>query len=375
MAKDYYAVLGVNRQATEAEIKQAFRKLAHEHHPDKTGGNADKFKELNEAYQVLSNKDKRAQYDQFGRTFEGGAAGGPGFGGFSWQDMGGRGGNPFGGFSDAAGGAAFDFGDLGDVLGDMFGFRTEARSRGDMRERGRDVEVVVPISFLESFTGAEKQISLRTSAACATCRGSGAEPGAAVTTCTACRGTGVVTSTRTSFLGSFNAQTTCTSCNGRGSKADKVCRECRGQTVTSETTQLKVSIPAGIDESTTLRLTGKGNVGRFGGLAGDVYVRVTVASDLFFKREGSDLKSREEALLSILARGGTIQARTPTGFVAVKIPAGTPSGKSFVLKGRGFEKLHGRGRGDHIIAVHTKVPDRLNSKQRKLLEEFENSLI
>lgn len=373
MAKDYYATLGVGKSATDAEIKTAFRKLAHEHHPDKTGGSADKFKEINEAYQVLGNKDKRAQYDQFGSAFEGGGAGAPG-GGFSWQDMY-QGGSPFGGFGGAANGQQFDFGDLGDVIGDMFGFNTgAARARNGGGQRGQDMEVVIPITFLESYMGAEKEVTIRADVTCHTCQGSGGDPGANVATCSQCQGSGVVTTTRSTFLGAFATQAVCPTCNGRGSKPDKVCSACKGKTTETQELKIRVSIPGGIDETTTLRLSGKGAAGRYRAPAGDLYVRVTITSDPAFQREGADIKSREEVPLSILIAGGTLQARTPTGLVKVKIPSHTSSGKVFALRGKGFEKLRGRGRGDHLITVHARVPERITSKQRKLLEEFENSL-
>ncbi len=366
MAKDYYSILGVPRTASEVDIKNAFRRLAHEHHPDK-GGSEPKFKEINEAYQVLGNKDRRHQYDQFGTAFDQRA----GASGFAWQDI--NQGSPFGGFGDFGTAQQFDFGDLGDVLGDMFGFGTARTARGRRAVQGNDVETTLSLSFDESYFGTEKELNLSLQIACDVCRGSGNDPSAKISTCSQCRGTGTMTATRTSFIGSIRTQIACAHCNGTGKRADKKCTGCGGATVRNKRVSLHVKIPAGIDDSRTIRLTGKGEAGLFGGPAGDLYVRVRVGEHPLFTRDGYHIKSKEEVPLSILIAGGTIAAATPTGPVKLKIPGHTKSGTSFILRNKGFEKLTGRGRGDQYVTVHVAVPTKLTSNQRKLLADFEAS--
>ncbi|MBI4128856.1 MAG: molecular chaperone DnaJ [Parcubacteria group bacterium] len=369
MSKDYYAILGVPRSASETEIKSAFRKLAHEYHPDK-GGSETKFKEINEAYQVLSNREKRRTYDQFGATSEQG--GGQPFGGFSWKDMGA--GNQFGGFGDFTQAQQFDFGDLGDILGDMFGVGRERTSPRARQRRGNDIETTVAISFDESYFGAEKEISLNAAHPCDACRGTGHDPDATVTTCNTCKGSGVVSTVRTSFIGSIQTQAVCRQCEGTGKRVSKKCSACRGASLRNRQTTIGIKIPAGIDESRTIRLTGKGEAGAFGGSSGDLYLHVHIGTHPLFTRHDYDIKSSEEVPLSILISGGSVSVHTPTGPVQLKIPAHTKSGTNFILRDKGFEKLTGRGRGNQIVTVHTAVPSHLTPKQRKKLLEFEESL-
>lgn len=367
MAKDYYQVLGVTRTASDAEIKKAFRKLAHEHHPDKAHGNEQKFKELNEAYQVLSNPEKRKRYDQFGAGFE--QAGGSG--GFSWQSTGG---NPFGGFENFGQNAQFDFGDLGDILGGMFGFEQRSGGRGSRVRRGNDIETTITISFEDSYFGIEKEIELPMHLTCEHCSGSGNEPGAKVTTCTTCKGSGHITQVRNTMLGAMQTQTLCSVCEGVGSRADKKCTSCKGATLLRANQRIKVGIPAGIDATKSIRLAGKGEAGPHKGPRGDLYIKLRITDHPHFTRDGYDVRSTERVPYSILVNGGSVNVATPSGEVKLKIPTATESGKTFILKDKGFERLSGRGRGDQLVTVQAYVPRNLNSEQKKLLDAFEKAL-
>ena len=368
MAKDYYAILGVDRTATEADIKKAFRKLAHEHHPDKGNGGDAKFKEANEAYQVLGNKEKRKQYDQFGANFDQAGAQG-----FSWQDFS-RGANPNSGFGNFSQGQQYDFGDLGDVLGDMFGFGGQRTRGGSRAVRGNDVETTVSISFDDAYNGAEKKINLSIIATCDTCSGSGNDPSATVVTCTHCNGSGTITAVKNTFLGAIRTQASCSHCNGTGKHADKKCTACDGATVKNKRSTFSINIPAGIDEEKAIRLSGKGEAGMRGGPSGDLYVHVKIDDHPLFKRDSYNIQNRENLPLSMLISGGTAQVETPTGKAKLKIPAHTASGTKFILRNKGFERLAGRGRGDQEVTVHASVPGKLTAKQKALLEEFEKSL-
>lgn len=362
MAKDYYKVLGVERGASETEIKQAFRKLAHQYHPDKNSGNDVKFKEINEAYQILGNKEKRQRYDQFGSTADS-AASGFGGGGFNWQDIGGN----FGGNSGPAG---VDFDDLGDILGGVFNFG--GRGQRSSVSRGRDVETTIKISFRDAYFGAERQLELYMNGTCDHCHGKGAEPGSSMIKCKTCNGSGRVITNQRTFFGTFQAQSICQACQGRGDKAEKVCGVCKGYRVQKKYHQLKIKIPAGIDESRTIRLSGKGEASPDSGTPGDLYLHVIVEKDAKFERQGNNVLSQTEVPLSILISGGTVDVPTVDSQVRLKIPSQTKSGKTFVLNGKGFERLDGRGRGDQLVTVHAQVPRRLTAKQRRLLEEFES---
>lgn len=367
MSKDYYQTLGVSKTSTQDEIKKAFRKQAHLHHPDKSGGNAEKFKEINEAYQVLGNPEKRKKFDQFGSGFENAGAGG--FGGFSggpfnWQDFAGQGGQ--------YGNVNFDMGDLGDIFGDFFGRakRDGGGGRTRRQSKGADLETEITISFEESVFGTEKVLSLRKQSVCGYCRGNGAEHGTKIETCKTCGGSGQVTVLRQTFLGSFRSTEICSDCGGEGKKAEKECRECRGQGVVSKNEQIKVKIPAGIAGGETLKLSGQGEAGLKGSRSGDLFIRVRVLPSAEFKREGDNLHLKNKIQFSIAALGGKISVKTLDGEVVLKIPSGTPSGRQFIIKDKGVPKLRGRGRGDLIVEVIVEVPDNLNRAQKKLIEEL-----
>ena len=362
MPKDYYSILGVSKGANADEIKSAFRKKAHEHHPDK-GGNAEKFKELNEAYQVLGNAEKRQRYDQFGSAafnqggYGGGASayGGQGFSGFQNGNM------------------NFDFEDLGDMFGgfgDIFGFGG-GRSGAKKQSRGRDLEMRVSLDFLEAAFGLEKELSFAKNVVCNKCHGNGAEPGAKIDNCTTCGGSGRITGVQRTILGNIQTQSACPSCGGEGKIYSQPCSKCEGSGVHHETVKLKVRIPAGINDGESIRLSGQGEAGRKGAPAGDLYLRVRVSEHKTFRREGYDIKTEEIISIKQAILGDKIEIETIHGPIRLKIPEGTQSGTIFKLKEKGINKLHNRGLGDQYVKVIVNIPARLNKKQKQLLEDLE----
>ena len=360
MSKDYYNILGVDKSASQDEIKAAFRKKAHEHHPDK-GGDAEKFKELNEAHQVLGNPDKRQQYDRFGSAFQNGQAGGAG--GF---------GGGFGGFQ---GGQGFDFEDLGDMFGgfgDIFGFGGGS-SRGSARKnaRGRDLEMKVSLDFLEAAFGAEKELNFSKNIICDHCHGNGAEPGAKVETCSNCRGTGQVSRVQRTILGNIQTQSACPHCDGEGKTYSQKCTKCGGSGVFHDHVSFKVKIPAGINDGESIRLSGQGEAGQKGAPAGDLYLRVSVKNHKHFVREGYDIRTEETVSVKQAILGDKIDVETIHGPVKLKIPEGTQSGTVFKLKEKGVIKLHNRGVGDQFIRVIVEIPKTLSKKQKQLLEDLD----
>ncbi len=357
MAKDYYKILGVNRSASGDEIKAAFRKLAHEHHPDKAGGNADKFKEALEAYQVLSNTEKRKQYDQFGTTFE--QAGAPGFGGF---------GQGFQGFDFNSFGAEFP--DLSDILGELFGGRG-TRTATRRRSRGRDIEKDIELTFVEAVFGTTKTVELYSHTPCGRCEGTGAEPGTKVANCPRCGGGGQIRVAQRTVFGTFEALTACDACHGAGKKPSEDCIRCRGTGVTRELRKLEVKIPAGAEDGGMVRVHGEGEAAAYGGGAGDLYLRIRVTPDPRFERHGQDIFSRVPVKFTAATLGGKVAVDTVDGPVELKIPAGTQSGALFRLRGKGVPYTRRAGRGDHIVEVTIEVPVKLSRKQKKLLEEFD----
>ncbi len=360
MSKDYYSILGVSKNASEEEIKKAFRKEAHKHHPDKSSGDEAKFKELNEAYQVLGNKERRARYDQFGSNFESGQAGG------------GQQAN-WGGFNGSQG-FNINMDDLGDIFGgfgDMFGFGG-GRGRTQRQSRGGDIEVRLEISFLEAVFGSEKVIRLSKSATCTHCQGNGAEPGSKIETCPTCQGRGSVTQMQRTILGQMQMQTVCPTCQGEGKKITTPCKVCSGRGVVKESTELKIKVPAGIDNGESIRLTGQGEAGEKGAPAGDLYVHMSVQTDSRFKRVGTSVYSEAHISFPQAALGTSIDIQTVDGEVTLKIPSGTQSGKVFMLRGKGIPSLRGKGRGDHHVEVIVDTPTHLSRKQKQVLEEFDS---
>ena len=363
MASDYYNILGVPKGASDDEIKKAYRKLAHKHHPDKQGGDEKKFKEINEAYQVLSDKSKRTQYDQFGRTFEGGSAqGGPGFGGFDFSGFQGFGRQGSQGFDfDFSGGGGFE-----DIFADIFGGGTRTRRKS----RGQDIQVDMEIDFSEMTRGAEKEINLYKSVVCDRCGGKGAEPGSKIKTCPTCGGSGRVQKTSRSFFGSFSQVTECPECHGEGTVPDKKCAKCGGDGRVKEEKRIKINIPAGIQNGQAISVPGQGEAGGKGAQPGDLYVLVRVKAHAKFTRQGNDILSTEYIPFSLAVLGGKTEIDTIGGRLTLKIPSGTQSGETFRIKNEGVPELHGRGRGSQIVKIVVKTPKNLSREQKDLLERL-----
>ncbi len=355
MAKrDYYEVLGVARDAGEDDLKKAYRKLAMQWHPDRNQGNAEaeaKFKELNEAYDVLKDAEKRAAYDRFGHAaFEqGGPGGGGGFGG----------GGPFGG------------GGFEDIFEEMFGrFGGGGRGQRAAAGRGADLRTQVEVSLEEAFAGAKKTIRFATSVSCEACKGVGAEGGAAsgVQTCGTCQGNGKIRAQQGFFL----VERTCPTCGGAGRSIKNPCKICRGAGRVQRERSLNVSVPAGVDDGTRIRLTGEGEAGQRGAPAGDLYVDIAVRPHPIFQRDGANILVRVPLRMTQAAMGGHVEVPSIDGGRAkVTIPAGTQTGDQFRLRGKGFSVLRSAARGDMYVQVMVETPQNLSPKQRELLEQFE----
>lgn len=361
-AKDFYSILGVSKTASADEIKKAFRRLAHEHHPDK-GGDASKFKDINEAYQVLGDDTKRKTYDQFGSAaFDGN---GPGPGGFGGGGFGGG----FGGFDFNNVNINMDDLDLGDVLGEMFGF---GGGRGGRREkRGANIEVDVDLSFRESVFGVDKQIRLERQRVCSKCKGDGAEPGTKLEECKKCNGKGQVTQSQRTMFGTFQSMATCPDCHGKGKKPEKPCSVCHGHGVERLKQDIHIRIPAGVDDQAMLQVRDEGEAPAGGGRAGDLYVRVHVAKDAHFAREGNDIVSEFAVPFSILALGGHIDIPTIDGPESVRISEGTTDGTELSIRHKGIPYSSG-SRGSHRVRLVADVPRSLTREQRDLLEQLKN---
>lgn len=360
--RDYYEVLGVNKGASDDEIKKAFRKAAVKYHPDKQGGDEAKFKEINEAYEVLKDKQKRNRYDQFGHAGVGGASGGSG------------GGNPFEGFSANGQNVHFDFGgggfgDLGDIFGSFFGGGQSGQSR---QNRGRDVETSVTLTFKESIFGTEKEVSLNIDVVCEHCKGDGAEPGFGMKECPTCHGSGQEVKVINSLFGPIQQAQTCHTCHGRGKVPEKACTVCGGRGVRREKQDITVKIPAGVDEGSAIRLSGRGEA-IADGAAGDLYVAIHVKPDKKFTREGDLILSEESIDMVSAALGTELEVETIDGVLTMKIPAGTQSGTDFKLSGHGVPHLRGSGRGSQIVTLTVETPTNLSRKQKDLLKQFGGS--
>lgn len=363
MAQDFYSILGVSKSASQDEIKKAYRKLAHQHHPDKQGGDEKKFKEVNEAYQTLGNAEKRSQYDRFGQTFGGSSRAG-GSGPFS----GGQG-NPFEGFdfSGFSSGRGFEFGGgMEDMFSDFFGGGSRQKS-----QRGHDIGVDVEISFEEMANGATREMRLRRRMQCSHCHGKGGETEAGSHVCSECRGSGKVRKTVQTIFGAMAQVAECSVCRGKGNVFEKTCRECRGAGSVNGEETIRIEIPAGIDDGQTISLSGKGEAGEYGSVSGDLYVTVHVKPHAVFTRSGNDLHSKVSISISQAVLGGRVEVKTLEGETVMKIPAGTQSGELFRIRGGGFHSVHGRSRGDHIVTVIISIPKKLSRDQRKIMETLE----
>lgn len=354
MAKrDYYEVLGVERNASETDIKKAFRKLARQYHPDVNPGNKEaenKFKEINEAYEVLSDPEKKQRYDQFGHAGTDPNGFGGGFGGFG-------------------GGTAGDFGGFGDIFDMFFGGGTaSARKRGP--QQGGDLRLDLELSFEEAAFGVEKDLEIPRTENCATCKGSGAKPGTNPVTCSQCKGTGEVRFTQKTALGHFQTVRTCSQCGGTGKVISSPCPDCHGNGKVRRKRKIKIKIPAGVDTGSRIRLSGEGEAGLRGGPPGDLYVFIEVRPHKYFERRGDDLFMEFPITFFQATLGDEVQVPTLQGKAALKIPEGTQTHTVLRLKGQGVNRLHGGGRGDLYVKVVVITPSKLNEEQKQRLRDF-----
>jgi len=354
LPQDYYTILGVAKGASNEDIKKAYRKLAHQYHPDK-GGDAEKFKQVTEAYKVLSNQEKRAQYDKFGRVFDGpeGGGGQAGFNGAGFN---------FNGFD-------FNNFDLGDVFGDIFGFGGGGK-RQDIN-RGDDIEVEIKMDLKDVLSGLKKTIYLGKMTNCKRCNGLGGEPNTKVKECFTCRGTGEVQELRKTILGQVSRFVVCPACNGQGRVPEKPCNVCSGEGRTKEDQKIEIKIPAGVDSGQVLKVEGAGDAGLRGGVAGDLYIKVVVKPGHVFQRKGDDLVTEKEITFSQASLGDEIEIKTlDDKSISLKVPSGLQSGKVFKISGKGIPRFSGWGKGNLYVKLVVKTPEKLNKKQKELLEQL-----
>lgn len=360
--RDYYEVLGISKDASADEIKKAFRKLAVKYHPDKEGGDEVKFKEANEAYEVLKDQTKRQRYDQFGHAGVGGAAGGGSpFDGFDFSQFGGAG----------AQGMHFDFGEggLGDLFGSFFGGGSQRQTREDM---GRDVQTSITLTFEEAVFGVEREISLTMNDVCSHCKGKRAEPGYELKTCQTCKGSGQVTQAMNTIFGAIQQASICRECQGRGKIPEKVCSVCHGEGTEKIKQEITVKIPAGIDDGAVIRLREHGEAAANGN-KGDLYVQINVKAHKHFTREGDLILSSQHISMIDAALGTEIKVETVDGEVTMKIPAGTQSGSDFKLSGHGVPHLRDQKRGAHIVTILVDTPTNLSREQKAILEQLKTT--
>ncbi len=354
--RDYYEVLGVSRDASEEDLKKAYRKLAKKYHPDMNPGDAEaaeKFKEASEAYSVLSDHEKRAQYDQFGHAaFEQGG----GFGGFDFN--------------------ASNMGDIfGDIFGDLFGGGASSRRASNGPMRGANVRTAVNVTFEEAVFGCTKQIDINLREPCPTCGGSGAKPGTTPQTCSKCRGTGRVVSTQRSIFGMMQTETACPDCRGTGKIIKDKCPDCRGAGYVTRRNKLNVDIPAGIDNGMSVRVRDKGEPGVNGGPRGDLLVEVRVSRHPIFQRDDMNIYSTVPISFTTAALGGKIRIATVDGEVEYDVKAGTQTDSRFRLRGKGIPSVHDRNRrGDHYVTLVVKVPTKLNREQKNALKSYAKAM-
>lgn len=346
--RDYYEILGVKKDATPEEIKKTYRKLALKYHPDRNSSDGDaekKFKEINEAYQVLSNSEKRARYDQFGST--------EGMGGFDFQGR---------GFAD--------FGDFGDIFDTFFGTKTRGSQGRAHPQRGANLRYNLEINFEDAAFGKETKIEVPSWETCTACKGSGVKPGTSPQTCPDCHGTGEIKSTQSTIFGQFVNIKTCPRCAGEGKIIKDVCTNCRGTGKVKKNRVVKVKIPAGVDSGHRLRISGMGEPGERGGPSGDLYIVLYVKPHKIFKRTGVDISSTHSISFAKAALGGTTTVPTLEENAKLKIPAGTQSNSVFRLRGKGIYKIGTQQRGNLYIKIIVEIPKKINDKQRNILLEY-----
>jgi molecular chaperone DnaJ len=351
--RDYYEILGVSRNASQDELKSAFRRLARQYHPDVNNSPdaEERFKEINEAYAVLSDSEKRAAYDRFGHAGVRGPGGGPDIN--------------------------VDFSDFADIFGDLFGFggfgRSSRRARNAPR-RGGDLQYRVDLTFEESVFGVEKEIEITRDEICDSCNGSGAEPGTTPKRCPTCNGAGEVRQVRQTILGSMVQVATCPTCNGQGETIDTPCHTCQGRGQVRKTRKKVVNIPAGVDTGTQIRLAGEGQPGINGGPNGNLYIVIQVKQHKYFRRREYDILMDLNINVAQAALGAEVEVPTVDGPDTLRIPAGTQPGKVLHLRNKGVPHLRGNGRGDQLVVVNVEIPNRLNQEQRELFEQLAKSL-
>ncbi len=364
-SKDYYSILGVSKDATADDLKKAYRRLAKKYHPDAQHTEEDKknaeakFKEINEAYSVLSDENKRAQYDRFGSNFEQAGGFGGGYGNYG-------GAYGFSGF-DGFGGIDID---LEDILGSVFGggFSSSKKSQGP--SRGADIKTTLSIKFEEAAFGVKKEINVTRNEKCDSCNGSGAKPGSKIITCDKCGGRGKIQVTQNTIMGAFSTVKTCDKCNGSGKVIETPCEKCSGKGIVRKSRKIEINVPAGIDDGQAISLRGEGDAGKKGGPNGDLYVVMKVAPHKYFKRNGFDISANVRVPFAKMALGGDIKIPTLEGEMEFNIPEGTTSGTKFRVKDQGIPVLNGRGRGILEFTVDVDVPKKLNDEQRELLTKF-----
>lgn len=346
--KDYYSVLGLQKGASKDEIKKAFRKLAAQYHPDKKTGDEAKFKEISEAYAVLSDDKKRAEYDAYGHSF--GAQGG-GFGGFNWGAQ---------GFGQ---GVEFDLNDIFENFGDMFG---GGRTR---QARGRDISIDIELSFREAVFGSTRTVLLTKNDTCEHCSGSGAKPGSAMVACVTCNGNGKIRETRQSIIGSFTTVRECAACAGRGQVPKERCARCAGTGIMRNESEIEIKVPAGMQDGEVIRMTGRGEAAR-NGVPGDLYVKVHVKQDPHIVRSGNDLVRKLPVKLTDALLGNTYKVETLDGVVTIKIPEGIRHGEMLRIKGKGVPHGSLSRRGDFLVKISIEMPKKLTKKAQQLIEEL-----
>jgi len=354
---DYYELLGVEKTASDQELKTAYRKLAMQYHPDRNPNNPEaeaKFKECSEAYSVLSDAEKRAAYDRYGHAaFSGGGGGG----------------NPFqGGFSGGFGGQ-----DMGDIFGDIFGemFNMGGSRKASRVQRGRDLRYDLSLEFTEAVFGVEREITIRRAETCTDCKGTGAARGKAAATCPQCKGAGQMRYQQ----GFFSVARTCSQCGGTGTVITDPCKTCAGQTIVEHEHKLLVKVPAGVEQDTRIRYQGEGESGRYGGPAGDLYVVLSVKKHKFFERDGDDLHCVMPISFPQAALGTELEIETLEGPETIKVPEGVQSGKEFRLRGKGVPHLNERGKGDLIVEIRVSTPTRLTKEQRLLMKQLSETMV
>ncbi|MBX4210627.1 molecular chaperone DnaJ [Candidatus Parcubacteria bacterium] len=356
MQKDYYQILGISKEASKEEIKKAYRTLAHKYHPDKKGGDEAKFKEASEAYAILSDDKKRAEYDAYGRVFNGGQ--GPAGGGFNGQDFGGF------DFSNFAQQGGFQDFDLGDIFGDIFGGNRERA------KRGRDISIDLELTFQEAIFGVERSVLLNKASVCDRCQGSGAEPKSELVTCGTCNGKGKIHEVKRSFIGSFTQIRTCDTCHGRGKVPKVKCNNCKGLGVIKKEQEITVKIPPAIDDGEMIRLSGAGEAVP-GGAAGDLYIKIHVKRHPLYRKEGYNLLTNLKVKLTDALLGSEYALQTFDGEVKVKIPELVHFGEILRIKGKGVP-IEKNKRGDLLIKIEIELPQKLSKDARKSIEGLKN---